>query len=129
LKEFMMGTLNQSAGVPASLSASTEAPCDPAPATATAVRNVTATSGADLLDLDALTQQYTGEISVLVTAAIAALALEAAALVVVRQLLLLIQDRAQELADAVNSTAEEHGCNYIDEAERAFAAKLQRSAA
>lgn len=124
-----MGTLNQSAGVPASLSASTEAPSDPAPATAMAVRNVAAASCADLLDLDALTQQYTGEISALVTAAIGALALEAGALVVVRQLLLLIQDRAQGLADAVNSAAEEHGCNYIDEAERAFAAKLQRGAA
>jgi len=80
------------------------------------------------VDLDAVAQQCCGEISALVSAAITTLALKSNAILEVIQLLHLIRDRAQVLADAVNSTAEDHGCNYVDEAEREFAAKLQAGA-
>lgn len=78
-----------------------------------------------LLDLDAIAQQCCGEIASLVGAAINALALDAGALVRVRHLLQLIEDRASLLGDAINSTAEEYGCNYIDDSEIAFVDRLQ----
>jgi hypothetical protein len=77
-----------------------------------------------LLDLDALAQEVCGDIDTLAAAAIRTLALDVPALLQVRQLLTLIQDRAQLIGGAINCVAEDHGCNFIDKAAREFAAKL-----
>jgi hypothetical protein len=83
-------------------------------------------AGTVLFDLDALAQEVCGDIETLAAAAIRTLALDAPALLQVRQLLTLIQDRAQLIGGAINSAAEDHGCNFVDEAEHAFADGLRK---
>lgn len=83
-------------------------------------------SGIVLFDLDALAQEVCGDIATLADVAIRTLALDVPALLQVRQLLMLIQDRAQLIEGAISCAAENHSCNFIDEAERAFADGLKR---
>ena len=132
----------QSAGIVSSVSPRTEAPDDPAPHPAAAGSasmpgatvvpaplspQAVRVPGAVLLDVDALTHQVCGEIETLAEVTIDTLALNTAALIQARQLLLLIRDRAQTLRNCVNVTAEEHGCNVEkDEALWAFVHGLRK---
>lgn len=79
---------------------------------------------AKLTDADAMTQGHTESICAAARAAQIMLALDANALLDVRQLLNVIIDKAGDLANCVNCLAEEAGANSIDERQREASARL-----
>jgi NAD(P)-dependent dehydrogenase (short-subunit alcohol dehydrogenase family) len=79
---------------------------------------------AKLTDADAMTQGHTQAICAAARAAQRMLALDASALLDVRQLLSMIIDRAGDLQNCVNVLAEEAGANSVDEREREASGRL-----
>lgn len=70
--------------------------------------------GTVLQELDALAQEHCGAIELLADLALRRLSSEPDAVRAVRQVLGMVQDHAMRLGDAINASAEAHGCNHVD---------------
>ena len=79
---------------------------------------------AALQECDSFSQSACAEIEATARGAKALLAVDAHAIVNVGRLLDVIVERALDLQNNINSTAEEGGANYKDEAERAFSSRI-----
>ena len=70
--------------------------------------------GEALRNCDQMAQDACADVALLVSAALHRLAMDPHALIDVHGFLRLIAEKAQELQDSINSTAEDCGFNYVD---------------